>query len=237
MRRLDLIIPFLAFQVVYLGVTFFALDKFVGSEFALLEQQRTEGDVARVQMAILEHEIALQTRVKDWAPWDDTYEFAKTGDRDFVHRNLLPETLENLNLDLMIFADRAGNVIWSHVAGRAELADLRIADLTNLTDGVERPESYEGVHGVFQLSDTALYIVAAHPILTSERQGPAEGTVIFGWELSSSGIERIRRPLAVEFDLKLVGSDPGDLWLVDKILESDLPLIKEGNSGRQYAYT
>ncbi len=72
------------------------------SGYEELEQLLLARNVERATNAIVHRIEGLERLVLDWAPWDDTYEFAKDFNEEYIRNNLLPETLDNL--DLAVFA-------------------------------------------------------------------------------------------------------------------------------------
>ena len=50
----------------------------------------------------------FKIRYKDWSNWDDAYEFVQNNNPEFIHSNLNDESMVNLPMNLLIFADTSG---------------------------------------------------------------------------------------------------------------------------------
>lgn len=46
---------------------------------------------------------------KDWGKWDDTYNFLKTKNPEYIKSNFGGPTLEDLNLNFFLFFDKSNN--------------------------------------------------------------------------------------------------------------------------------
>jgi sensor domain CHASE-containing protein len=62
--------------------------------FHELENDEAKKNIERCIDAIKREAHHLDKLASDWSVWDDTYKFAKTGNRDFIHSNLQMETLD-----------------------------------------------------------------------------------------------------------------------------------------------
>jgi PAS domain S-box-containing protein len=131
----------------------------------------------------------LSNTVNDWANWDDTYFFVEDNNEQYESSNLVDDTFDNLQLNLMLFFNQNGQL----VTGR--MFDLSSGSPVPLdTAVIEQVKSYTGLFssnmdyeqsGIISVNETPM-MVAAHPILTSLQQGPSHGTMIIGRFLDAS---------------------------------------------------
>jgi signal transduction histidine kinase len=163
--------------------------------FEAYEGQETRRDVQRVLAALDDDLAGLRATTRDWAAWDDTYAFMRDPRFDYLRANLLADTTPiNHRLNLILYLDAAGRLVFSRAydfAARRPLAvppDL-LAHLAPERLGALR-EPGEGTAGLLALRD-GLMLVSAEPILTSDRRGPARGTVIFGRRLDPPALRRL----------------------------------------------
>ncbi|MHB8071484.1 MAG: CHASE4 domain-containing protein [Candidatus Cryosericum sp.] len=118
----------------------------------------------------------------DWAYWDDTYQYAADHNAEYVASNLSPESLATIDVDAMLFLDTSGRPIYvasSQTGTRAsdETSQDIIRQFGAGTALLTKALSYPGVTGYTLVGDTVA-LVAARPILTSARSGPARGLVV-----------------------------------------------------------
>ncbi len=168
--------------VVYLAARLILLDSYTH-----LEQNDTRRNLERVMNAQNEQVEDLVTTTTDWAHWDDMYAFAQDRNADFTAANLTDEVFANLGLNLMILADDAGQIVYS------KAFDLGHQQEVGLPEGIT---PYLTPTGLLQVNGTLVsgregiitlpagpMVVAARPILTSTKEGPSRGTLIFGYRL------------------------------------------------------
>jgi PAS domain S-box-containing protein/putative nucleotidyltransferase with HDIG domain len=122
---------------------------------------------------------------QDYSNWDYTYEYVQTRDPAYIDQNFHLEGLKNLKINLVIIAGVDGQVIFSKcvdfVGYEARTVDFDAPALLKqypqfVTD--MKPEG-EGRQGLVVLGQR-LFLVNAHPILTSQFMGPSRGTLILG---------------------------------------------------------
>ena len=152
------------------------------------------------------------SRYEDWAAWDDAYRFVQDRSAEFQKTNLNPETFSMLRVNLMVFANTAGQVIYGsgydpvrqqHVQLPESLARHLVAGSPLLRPAATR-QSATG----FLLLDEGPMLVTALPILTSERKGPCRGVLIVGRFLGAAEIQRLQ--VLVHLPLRLERLDrPG----------------------------
>ena len=71
-------------------------------------KRRVRGALAELQEKI----DNVSDKASDWAIWDDAYAFVVDGNRDFVKSNLTEQAFLGLKLNLIVFADTSGRIIW-----------------------------------------------------------------------------------------------------------------------------
>ena len=83
------------------------------SSYADLEQQYTEKDLAQAVTRVDDETNTLSAIVSDWGPWDDAYNYVQGTKPDFIQTNLVPDTFNNLRVNVIIIADRKGGIVYS----------------------------------------------------------------------------------------------------------------------------
>ncbi|MCS7222005.1 MAG: GAF domain-containing protein [Anaerolineae bacterium] len=175
------------------------------ASFAALERENAQKNVERVLVA-LSYELSELDRITvDWAEWDDTYAFMEDRNPEYIESNLGDVTLVDLKLNVMLFVDASGQVVFSKgmdwQSGReipvpASLQELFAAD----GPFFQRFNLSESITGVLRLPESFM-LMAARPILTSLGQGPSRGLLIFGRYLNEAEVARLAEvtqlPLAV----------------------------------------
>ncbi|MBE0700262.1 MAG: hypothetical protein IH571_01115, partial [Acholeplasmataceae bacterium] len=106
-------------SIVYLSIVFLfiiAVIFLVIRTYAVLALKDLEENNARIQMKRMENAFsftldAMQNNVQDWAIWDESYDYIKGTNPDYVANNLYVEAFDNLNIHHVIFFDDMGQVL------------------------------------------------------------------------------------------------------------------------------
>ncbi len=83
---------------------------FLGS-FANLEDHTVLQNVDRAQLALSSDIDQLNTTVRDWAAWNDSYAFVMDRNQNYISANLNTESLSNLRLNLILLVDTSGQLV------------------------------------------------------------------------------------------------------------------------------
>ena len=206
LHRLDCkaLVVLMAVATVFLGLSALVLTFVVLPAFEQLEEQDAKDNLERVRHAVTTELGHLAATAADWAFWDETRDFVQ-GKRDaYAAENLTDSSLQTLKLDLVYLYDRAGALRWGKAFDRerAPLALDAFADDPLPPDhplfaGGDDPAGRRGV----LTTDRGPYLVAARPLIGSERDKPSGGTLVFGRALDETAVAAMREQTRVDFDL------------------------------------
>src|SRR5205807_10283967 len=137
-----------------------------------------------------------QGTTRDWADWDDTYNFIKDDNAAYIKSNLEGDSaLTSNRLNLMVFVSPAGRIVFAKaydlVQGKS--ASVPQGLLSRLSPGSPllfgpNAGSDSGIKGLLSIPEGPI-LVALEPILTSDAKGPARGTLGFGRYLATGSIQ------------------------------------------------
>jgi sensor domain CHASE-containing protein len=82
------------------------------SSFSDLEAQDTIKNTGKIEQAIAWEVLSIDRTARDWAFWDDTYKFIEDRNQAYIDSNLDDNTLHSLDLNVMIFVNRSGDLIY-----------------------------------------------------------------------------------------------------------------------------
>ncbi len=124
---------------------------------------------------------AMNQTSNDWAQWDDAYSFVKGDNPGFVNVNLGNSTFTKLNLNLILFVDNNGNIVYGKTYNLQTNQYENIENLTNITKKnlLSNPNNLTGYSGVVNFPQGPMIIVSK-PIETSHGEGSSDGTLIMG---------------------------------------------------------
>jgi len=152
--------------------------------FAELEKQNALRNMQRALLALDDRLAFLDVTVKDWAWWDDTYNFVQTRDQSYIQTNLVDSAFATMGINIIVFADRSGEIVFGKAFDHREVGEMPLPQ--ELYEHL-KPSSLllshytleSNICGILLLSDNVL-LVASRPVLTSEREGPIQGTLVMG---------------------------------------------------------
>lgn len=200
-----------------------------------LEEDLITSNMRRSINAVAGITASLDLLVADWSNWDDTYTFLQDNNEAYVQSNLLVETFQSQQNNLVILLNTKKEVVWGQYLppeGESLVpfplgADTIIRSL--LEDAILNRDG-KGFKGIVSLHNT-LFIMSAKPILTSNYTGPSRGWLIMGKELSSNIIEQLKVRTELDLQLFAYGSSALPDTLVSLMKKGsprdDFPLIEK----------
>ena len=190
-------------------VPYIALNGMLDDSRARMEHTALRFGVTLADNTLADEVRVLDAFVRDWAFWDDSYQFAEDANQEYIESNLVKETFSNQHIDIMAYYASSGELIYG------KLYDVEGDCLVDLPQSFleywrlhSMPQAVdEKIGGIILLSEGPMMVVA-QPILTSASEGPARGTMIVGRFMDAGFVERISEKLGMAFDIqRVVGGD------------------------------
>lgn len=183
-----------------LGVLYVSSSTILLAGFAKFEQQDTQRNVKRVVDALSDELAKLSFTANDWAAWDDTYAFIADRNPTYIKTNLNDATIARLRLDLMLYIDRTGSIVFGQKfnpqTGQQAPVQENTQAIAALNEHiapnsllVNHPNTSSSLSGILQLPEGPM-LIASRPILTGEAKGPIRGTLIMGRYLTKEEVKR-----------------------------------------------
>lgn len=143
------------------------------------QRNQVDRDFEIVETIIENEKENLNSILKDWAYWDDTYNFINNRNSDYVKVNLNKETLENLSLNMMLFVNQSGEVVGY---GDFELTEEQSVALV---EKIRQNNFYTGLLAAETDAQTNLlildgqaYLIATGQINNSSRNAVSNGSMV-----------------------------------------------------------
>ncbi len=223
-------VTFIVYGVIATGIQHL----FILPSFYDLEQEESLKNMDRAVEAIEREIQILDASVKDWAFWNDTYQYAQDQNEGYVEANLNELTLDGLGVNLLYVYDASQQLLCGMVYDLENQEFLTIPEIGEQLVGI-RLDGVESFADGILLTSFGPMLISARPILTSDRQGPAKGTFIFGRFINTSDIAgQVRINLNVTV-LDQTGQDIETAAIITEIDSTGEPLIRqEGETNRVY---
>jgi signal transduction histidine kinase/ActR/RegA family two-component response regulator len=189
------------------GILYFISSRIILSSVANAEVELTKRDIRRVQDAIAQELITMQTEAYDYARWDATYIFMKKPNPDYISENWSNLNLGSLHLNLSVLVDPSNQIVYNKSfdwqnskaspfpstliqTGRLDTRLAHYFTQSNNSDNV----------GILMLPEGPL-LAASSQILTSQDEGPSRGMLLIGRYLNAAEVKRLANLTQVTFAL------------------------------------
>ncbi len=190
---------------ILLGVLYFTMQGVLYREALANEQINASQDVTRIKESLNEQVATMDSNVGDWAPWDDTYEFINGNNPAYIDSNLPNVTFTNLGVELMLFIDNSGQIVFGRMIDLASETEIPIPEgvASQLHSGsllLSHKDPADKIAGLIALPEGPM-IIASQPIVTSLGSGPIRGTLIMGKRLDEVVISHLEQQTQLSFDI------------------------------------
>ncbi len=199
--------------------------------FAEAEKRDTTKNVERALNAVSGDISEVETTVGDWAPWDDTYAFVEDVNETYIESNLIDDTFANLGLNLMVFTNSSGQIVFGKAFDLLNEQEVPVAQsieeqLSPDSILVNHTDTGSIISGLVLLDEGPM-LIASHPILTSGHEGPIHGALIMGRYLDSTEIEGLSESIRLSITLHRVDEPqmPPDFEVASTSLSDGEPIF------------
>lgn len=156
---------------------------FLGVHIEEIERQTLTADAQRMVRAVAYEVDSLGDFNADWAVWDDTYAYLRTGGTAFEANNLTTSVFQQQKLHRMLLVDGAGTVRFGRAYDEMQgafvaMAPEEEAPFLQLVARLAR-RGQERQEGVLLLPRGPL-LVAAHRVYDSQKQQRGDGWLVMG---------------------------------------------------------
>jgi sensor domain CHASE-containing protein len=212
--------------------------------FGFLEEQDTLQNIERVRNALLAELKSFDNFIFDWAAWDDTYEFVKNENQEYIESNLVDETFIGSEINLIMYIDESGELVFSKAFDFETEEEIPIPEtLQEHTSPnsllVQHSSTDSTIKGLVLLPEGPIMLVS-HPIVQSNEEGPIRGTLIMGRYFDSVQLEKLAETTQIALDMQLLNSQQISANFQGAILElsgEENKLIKTVTSDVIAGYT
>ena len=196
LRKKTLIIISVTFVILF--VVLYITSEFVLlKSFIKLEKQEVGNEVNRTLNIISNVILNIDDSTSDWAQWDETYNFIKDGNENYINVNMVAASFTNLKVNLMVLINESGQIRFSkgfdlHKEEPTPVPQSLIKVLSIHNPLLHHPNKKSSITGIVLLPEGPV-LIASRPILTGKEEGPVRGTLIMGRYLDSSETKRLTK--------------------------------------------
>jgi PAS domain S-box-containing protein len=194
---------------VYLGTRRLLLPRFLEGE-----RHDVRAVLTRAQNALKDELSQLAATTNDYGAWDRSYEFMLHPSVDYVRTEYQNETLQGLDIDSVTLLDNQQRLVWGKSFGRQDngSVDPDLSSILRSHPWVKRRlVSASAGAGILLLRGQPL-VIAASPILRSDRQGPSRGLLLMTRRIDDALVSSMQSELQDGLSVRSVpdfAPDPG----------------------------
>ena len=217
--RLKVLIILSGMWIIVAAFTYIYSKSALLDEYAKLERKDLVADIERTRNTFNSILYSIQLLNADWAQWDDAYRFMVDKNNAFIKSNLSFTTFANSNINLILFFDTKGKLFYGADFDLLQKKFVPIpVHLINYLESASftmvksKQESKLGL-----VKTPAGYVVlSAMPVLSSSGLGPAHGTLVMGYFLTNTQIQKISEiiNINIQFYSLPISSNDSSLKLV-----------------------
>lgn len=163
-----------------------------------MDEESLQNDMQRVSSYIDSEIEGLQRLNRDWAVWDDTYQFVSDQNERYVASNIMLDTFENNAINFMLFIDDEQQTVHSSAYS---LEDGSVLDFSLSQEFIE--SNWESLNEaedslIIDQPEIGSILTVSEPILTSQEEGPSAGVLMMGKIMDLSFFEKMESNLAID---------------------------------------
>lgn len=239
--RSKVVLFVLGVSLAFAGTSYLVQQRITLPGFAEVEYQEAQDDLARCREAIRQDTQFLSNSANDYGAWDDTFAFIEDGNAEFQSENLIPETFENLRLNLLTFIRKDGTLVWGQIR-REESKELVEATefLTSLARAdhplLAHTQPDSKISGVL-LTPLGPMLIGSAPITTSNREGELRGAVLMGRFLTEELVQEMAERTRVGLSLSLLSEvSDADRGALDRLRYDEASWIDDSAAATLFGY-
>lgn len=174
-----------------------------------IESDQSEKNLDRVREYVIALKGNQDTKLSDWAVWDDAYQFISDGNQEFIGSNLTDLVLTNLKLSSMVFLASDGSTVYSIQSESNRKVDpgflqyLESVITSRKNQGI--PALVKSVEGFF-VHDGMIYLISAAGSLPTSGEGEPVGVILFVKPIVGYEVEQISTQLKFPVQVTYVPS-------------------------------
>jgi sigma-B regulation protein RsbU (phosphoserine phosphatase) len=179
------------------GVLYMAASAILLGSIRDAEKREAQQSVKGVLSLLEQTQEDFGVRFADWSAWDEAYTFVQDANKDYLEVNLVPEVLANLKVNVMLFINTSGRIVYgtgfdlNNKAYKPVPEQLRVRLSPN--DLLLQHASLTSKHTGILLLPEGPMLITSQPIVTSKVEGPIRGTLIVSRNLDAIAIERLAK--------------------------------------------
>ena len=156
-----------------------------------LDRERLNLNMDMVENYFTSEKEQLNRLSMDWAVWDDSYEFIEGNDKNYIERNLMDATFENLEISYMLFYDQNNQYL------NGEGIEPVDSDLKRTMQNLVNDTKYQELPFLAH-TPKGLALIDIENVYPSSGDGPSNGKMVMIRFIDKQFFNMLERDLSLE---------------------------------------
>lgn len=209
-RKIFLVVGLVLASISFFG--YFVISDIFLNQFVSIESDLAYINIARAKDVFQEDLTNLDTKLSDWAQWDDTYRFIQDRNEAYIESNLSnSDILAVMGLHSVLYIDSEGSVVFGKDLfdndGHPNVTSDIFLDALR-QDGFLLLENVDSRKGFIRVGEH-VFLIAARPILPSSGEGESRGVLIFTQIVNDELINGISKIIHLPLIMYMSPEDTG----------------------------
>ncbi len=191
------------------ALVFFVARNVLLDGYTKLEIDKTNIQISNASSLLEEQAEQLSTSVRDYAHWDDMYQFVLNKDPAFIKASLTDTVFSNFKINALFVINSEGEAAYQRGVDHTTGKPWRIPELilqATRKGGVLTDPSKTNTSGLFW-TPQGIYIISAIDIVNSDENKPRRGTLIMLRLLDDALLEHIANILGAKIAVEGMRDD------------------------------
>jgi PAS domain S-box-containing protein len=176
--------------------------------YSTLEADFARQDIDRASSALANEITTLDRTNNDYSSWNETYWFLQGKNRHFASSDFPPSAMAQIKVNFVVIFNHAGREVFARGFDVRKRKEVSVpADLAGYVRGsslaAKVEASQRGASGIIMLA-AGPFLIDARPVLTSNSDGPALGTLMMGRALDEHALMRLAAMTHLSLDLQRI---------------------------------
>ena len=161
--------------------------KFFLNDFILIEKEQNKNNVETFLNVINKNMEALTNTTNDYSNWDESYEFMKNKNKQYIYENFREgsQTLTEINLDSIIYVTSKNKILYSKYSN--DYLNLNKKEFENYL--IERFDNSNSINTIINFNSKLIYIFKSQ-VKKSDKTGEKVGYIFTSKLVNTESISK-----------------------------------------------
>ncbi|TRZ50513.1 HAMP domain-containing protein [bacterium] len=160
------------------------------------EDYYLENEFHSVQAVMANTKDILLGIVKDYANWDEMYNYINTRDETWVKANVTDWVPKNFKVGLILIFDNSGKLLYQY----GDFREFSLGSDFSANPLIKQAFASKETKGLYSTSKGIAYI-ASSQIMHSDQSGPRNGAYLYGQVITEDELKKIKEIIRVDISI------------------------------------